>query len=309
MQRTSKKWRNAVLFGLPTLIWGSTWLVITATQLDVTTPEISVFYRFLVASIVSFGVCLAAKKNLKFSLADHFLLLPQGLFMFCLNYVLTYHAEKYVTSGLVALVFTFLLYFNMAGQKLIFRVAPDRQIIFAAVLGAFGLLTIFWKEAATDLVDRSTFIKGFALALVATFSASVGNQFASVYKKRNIPVLQGATWAMFYGMLWTGLIALMSGQSFTVKWTLPYTLGLLYLAIPGTILAFNFYLRLVNEMGPTRASYASVVIPVIALIFSSFFENFSWTPQLLFGMVCIGFGQWIVLKSSDKGDPSPNAKK
>jgi hypothetical protein len=45
---------NALLYLVTVLIWGSTWLAIEF-QLGVVPPEVSVFYRYLLASGILFG--------------------------------------------------------------------------------------------------------------------------------------------------------------------------------------------------------------------------------------------------------------
>ena len=42
---------NVALFLVPALIWGSTWIAITF-QLGVVAPEVSVVYRFALASAI-----------------------------------------------------------------------------------------------------------------------------------------------------------------------------------------------------------------------------------------------------------------
>ena len=291
--------KSLFLFGIPTLIWGSTWLVITG-QLGRAPIETSVFYRFVIAAACGFALCGWKKESLRFAKKDHLVLAGQGLFMFCLNYILTYYSEQYVTSGIVALLFTFLLYFNMLGQWVFFRVIPDRKIVFAGICGALGLALIF----RADIHWTGTTGWGIFLGVVATFCASLGNQFASLYKVRSISIFPGSTLAMTYGACWSGLLSLFFGNSFSIPLEKSYLLGLFYLAIPGTLVAFNFYLRLVRDYGATRASYTSVVIPLFALILSGLFEGLTFTLSFFFGILLIGTGQLIVLSPKTKAQPS-----
>jgi drug/metabolite transporter (DMT)-like permease len=48
--------KNFILFLIPALIWGSTWLAIKY-QLGVVDPLVSVVYRFLLAAIILFAYC------------------------------------------------------------------------------------------------------------------------------------------------------------------------------------------------------------------------------------------------------------
>jgi hypothetical protein len=81
------------------LIWGTTWLVIKF-QLGVVSPEVSVAYRFGLASLVLFGWCAVRRTPLRFRARQHLSLLLLGILQFALNYVLRYLAERAITSGL-----------------------------------------------------------------------------------------------------------------------------------------------------------------------------------------------------------------
>src|SRR5437660_12250455 len=107
------------LFSIPTLIWGSTWLVITF-QLGVVSPEASVVYRFALAAVMLAGWCAVTGRSLRFSAAEHRYLALQGALLFGLNYLCVYWAEQYIASGLVAVLFSLIVFLNLAGVRLFF---------------------------------------------------------------------------------------------------------------------------------------------------------------------------------------------
>ena len=61
---------NLQLFIGAVAIWGSTWLAITF-QLGKVAPEASVFYRFLLASLLLFAFCLARRLPLRYNARQH----------------------------------------------------------------------------------------------------------------------------------------------------------------------------------------------------------------------------------------------
>ena len=90
----------AVLFGVPTLLWGSTWYAITF-QLGVVAPEVSVAYRFALAAVLLAAWCVATARLARVPAARSSAGLPRRESpMFGLDYVLIYHAELYIASGL-----------------------------------------------------------------------------------------------------------------------------------------------------------------------------------------------------------------
>ena len=107
---------DTALFFVPVLIWGSTWLAITL-QLGVVAPEVSVTYRFALASLLLAVGCVATGRSLRFKLRDHGFLAGVGLLMICVNYILIYRAERFVASGLVAVVYSTIVFMTPIGMR------------------------------------------------------------------------------------------------------------------------------------------------------------------------------------------------
>ena len=57
-----------------------------------------------------------------------------------------------------------------------------------------------------------------------------------------------------------------------------YWLGVLYLALPASVLTFSLYYPVVRKIGPAKAAYSSVLVPIIAMGFSTALEGYRWTP-------------------------------
>jgi len=74
---------------------------------------------------------------------------------------------------------------------------------------------------------------------------------------------------------------------------------LLYLSIFGSVLGFSFYLTLIKNIGPNNGSYISVIMPLMALIISTYFENLEWTFTLIFGGLLILIGNFFIIKSTN----------
>ena len=103
---------NAFLYLITVLIWGSTWLAIKF-QLGVVAPELSIAYRFGLAASILIIFSLVRRLPLRFDIKSHGFFVLQGLLLFSLNYILVYLAEGYLTSGLVAIIFSLIIIFNV----------------------------------------------------------------------------------------------------------------------------------------------------------------------------------------------------
>jgi len=69
----------------------------------------------------------------------------------------------------------------------------------------------------------------------------------------------------------------------------------LYLSIFGSIIAFTCYLTLLGKIGADKAAYVTLIIPVIALILSTIFEEYTWTLYAFVGVALILIGNMLVL--------------
>src|SRR5258708_10101063 len=156
------------LFSIPTLIWGSTWLAITF-QLGVVSPEASVVYRFALAAILLGAWCLATGRSMRFPLAQHGWFAAQGAFLFGLNYLCVYWAERYVASGLVAVMFSLIVFLNLVGVRVFFAVPVNRRTLVGAMLGITGIVLLFWRDI---FAGHDNAALGIMFAIGATVLAS-----------------------------------------------------------------------------------------------------------------------------------------
>jgi drug/metabolite transporter (DMT)-like permease len=76
-----------------------------------------------------------------------------------------------------------------------------------------------------------------------------------------------------------------------------YWLGLAYLGVVASAVAFTLYFGVIRAIGPARAAYSSVIIPVIAMCFSTVFEGYRWSALAGFGAVLTLAGLVVALRS------------
>lgn len=285
---------NTTLYLTTVLIWGSTWLAIEF-QLGVVPPEVSIVYRYVIASSVLFIYCRINKLDLSFKPRSHLWFALLGAFLFSLNYVFAYRAQVHITSALSAIVFSMMVWMNILLARFIFGTRPGPRVIAGAVLGVAGIVTLFApRVGAVSLSDGVLF--GSMLALLGALLASAGNMVSQGAQKRALPVLQSNAWGMFYGAILTAVIAIFQGQTFTFDATFTYIASLLYLALFGSVVAFGAYLTLLGRIGAHKAGYATVMFPVVALMLSMTFEGLRLDVNIVLGTVLVLLGNLLVLK-------------
>ena len=287
--------KNLILFSIPSIIWGSTWLAIKY-QLGAVDPLVSVFYRFLLAAIILLAYSRLVGMNLKYSAKQHFFMALLGLLLFGINYWLVYLAEIHLKSGLVAVVFSTIIFLNIFNGALFLKSKIRLNVLFNSVLGFIGIALVF-KEELIGFTFSSGESSALLLAGISVIIASFGNITSAYNQKNKLPVIQTNAFGMLYGSLLMLLLALITGKSFTFDFSLPYIGSLMYLAIFGSVIAFGSYLTLLGKIGADKSAYVTLVFPIIALILSTLFENYEWSAYAIIGVILITIGNYMVLKN------------
>lgn len=279
------------------LIWGSTWLAITY-QLGTVDPIVSVIYRMLLSSALLFILCQIRSIPLRVSARNHYFLIAQGVSLFGLNYWIIYMAESYLASGIIAVIFSLIVFLNIINSRIFLKRPINRDIIIGGLVGLTGICLLFYPELETVGAGNSAMM-GLGLGLTAVFIASLGNMAATRNGLTGLSVWSINAWGTLYGAIVLIIIALFTGTEFTYEYSLSYTASLIYLAIFGTILAFGAYLKLMVLIGPEKAGYGALLIPFVAIILSTFFESYQWTPAAIAGFILAGLGNYLVMSKKN----------
>ena len=286
---------NALLYFVVLLAWGSSWFAISF-QLGDVAPQVSIVWRFLLASITLFIWCYFRGLKLSFPWRDHLSWLLLGFFLFCINYICAYFGTFFLASGLVCLIFSTLTLFTVFNGFIFFKKPIRLSILVGAVVGIVGLSIIFSNEiSSTDWSLESGVIKGFLWMLLATFFASIGMLLSGQFQARKMPLVQSNAFSMLYGSLILVSYITVSDVSFSFNTSYSYVISLVYLALIASVIGFGVYLKLVGNIGADKASYVNIFTPTIALLLSTLFENYEWSWIGLIGVLLIIIGNIIVL--------------
>ena len=180
--------RNLSLYAATVFIWGSTWLGIKF-QLGEVDPLVSVVYRFCLASVLLFAWCRLRSLNMRFAMRDHLFIALQGTCLFAVNYWLFYLAEVHLTSGIVAVMFSTIVFWNILNGRIFLKTPVRVNVIVGAGMGIAGIGLIYWPElSGFSLADDG--FKGFVLSMTATLLASFGNILSARNQRHGLPVVQ-----------------------------------------------------------------------------------------------------------------------
>jgi drug/metabolite transporter (DMT)-like permease len=154
---------------------------------------------------------------------------------------------------------------------------------------------MFWPEVASVQGDLAQ-VKGLLFALFGSIAASAGNLATQRLYAQKMPVMPSTAWGMLYGSLATTLYCIVAGIPFAWDGSTSYVVSLAYLTVAGTVVAFAMYLTLLKRVGAGRSGYTSAVIPVIAMLLSTLFEDYVWTLPAVIGMLMVMIGNVLVMR-------------
>ncbi len=287
---------NAFLYLITVLIWGSTWLAIKF-QLGVVSPELSIAYRFGLAASILIIFSLVRRLPMRYSLKTHGFFALQGFLLFSLNYILVYLAEGYLTSGLVAIIFSLIIISNVIFGTIFLNNPIRSKVVIGALFGLGGLAFVFWPELSSfDLSSQK--VLGMGLAFISMISASLGNVVSARNQRHALPVIQTNAYGMLYGAVFMFLLAIFRGSQLEFDSSASYVIALFYLAIFGSVIAFGSYLTLLGRIGLDRAAYVTVLFPIIALLLSTWFEGLQWSLIQIVGVGLVLLGNAVVLSKN-----------
>ena len=284
------------LFIATLLCWGPTWYIIKF-QLGTVDPMVSVFYRFFLASVIILLFCIYKKINLRFSIKEHFFIAVLGIFLFNINYVIFYLSTQYLISGFVALCFSSILFMNVINNIIFHRSSPNIVTLIGGTIGTLGLIIIFYDEIITFEFSSGTSY-GIFLGIIATYFASLGNLISAHTSKIKLEVIPVTGLGMFYGSISLFIYLILMGNSFSFELSHQYIFSLIYLSIFGSVFGFSLYLTLIKKLGSNDAAYVAIIMPLVALVVSTFFEGLVWDLSLVLGAIMIVLGNIIILKRS-----------
>lgn len=241
-------------------IWGSSFLLI-ALGLDAFEPGLITWLRVLFGAAV---VWLVPAARSPLDREDRASLVVLSFLWVAVPFTLFPLAQRWISSGLTGLLNGALPIFATTIGAVMLRRLPGRARSIGLVVGFSGVAAI----AAPSIAEGSNEALGVGLVLAAVGCYGVAINIAAPLTQRygSLPVM-----ARMLGLaaIWTapfGLVGL-TGSSFA--WG--PLVAIAALGALGTGFAFVIMGRLVSRVGSSRASFATYLIPVVALVLGAIF--------------------------------------
>lgn len=271
-----------VPFVIFTAIWGSTWIVIRG-QLGSVPPEWSVAYRFLIAALAMAALARWKGENLRLGRKA----LPAAIFLgfaqFCVNFDAVYLAERHITSGVVATVFALLLIPSTLLAWALLGQRPTTRFVWSSLIAVSGIALLFVHELQEHAASAHQVASGIGLTFFGMLGASSANVAQARPEFRRFPLFALLAWSMAAGAAIDAAIAFAMTGPPVFDPRPVYWAGLLYLALAASVLTFSLYYPVIRKIGPAKTAYSSVIVPIIAMGFSTWLEHYRWTPLAIAG--------------------------
>lgn len=269
-------------FALVTLIWGSTWIVIKG-QLGIVPPSWSVTYRFVVAATAMFAFAAIRRECLLLAPRAMLFAVVLGIAQFTFNFNFVYRAEQHITSGLVAVLFALLIVPNTLLGRIFLKTPLERRFLTGAGIAIIGVGLMILHEYRAAALGPGAVVAGTLLTLAGVMSASTANVMQGTGIARAQPMVVMIAWAMVFGALADGSYAWITTGPPVIEATPTYLGGVLYLGIVASAVTFPLYFNVIRAVGPGQAAWSSVLIPIIAMGFSTALENYRWATLSIAG--------------------------
>ena len=291
--------RSVVIpFIIFTAIWGSTWIVIRG-QLGAVPPQWSVTYRFAIAA-VAMARCRQAGKGDNLHLGRKGLLAASflGFCQFCVNFNAVYLAERHITSGVVATVFALLLIPATLLGWAVARAPADAGASPGARWWRSRDRPAVRARASRASADSRQIAAGIGLTLVGMLGAAIANVAQARPQVRSFPLFPLLAWSMAAGAIIDALIAFAMTGPPVFDPRPSYWVGVLYLALVRLGADLQPLLSGRPPDRPGKAAYSSVLVPIIAMGFSTWLEDYRWTPPAVAGALLALGGMAAALSRS-----------
>jgi drug/metabolite transporter (DMT)-like permease len=280
------RWQTLLAFAIIYFVWGSTFLAIRIGVQEVP-PFLFAAMRFLTAGTLLFAWTRAQgtpwPRAREWASAS-----VLGFVIFVVDYGLVFWAEKRVPSGITAVMLATIPAFMSLSEIIFLRTQKlTLRLALAMLAGIAGVAVLVdpsvgFGQAAIDLFG--------ALALVvAAICWSIGSILTRKLRLPESKMMSSSAQMLTGGIMLT-LTALLMGD---FKGFSPRTvstgvwIGLAYLIVAGSIVAFTAYVWLIHHESPTKVGTYAYVNPVIAVLLGYFFAGEGLGVRTLAGTLLI----------------------
>jgi drug/metabolite transporter (DMT)-like permease len=295
----------ALAFAAIYLVWGSTYLGIRYA-VETIPPLVAAGIRHSVAGTILLAWAWA--RGFRPTRAHWISGIIVGALFFLIGHGSLHWAEQYVGSGLAALLiatepmFILVLAWSMGQQKI------SRLSALGLGLGVLGVAML----TGAELTTKGSSLAGVVAVLVGSFAWSAGVVISPKVKLPNdalgrtaLPTICGAVMLL--------AAAALTGEFHATHWasiSLRSILGLAYLIVFGSVVAFTAYTWLLQRCPPALVATHTYANPVVAVFLGWLLASEPLTMRVVLASVAILGAIVLIRKGEQRAAPpvvSPNS--
>ncbi|TZG26426.1 DMT family transporter [Sphingomonas montanisoli] len=287
-------------FIIVTLSGGSTWTAIRY-QID---AGVDMFWamslRALIGAIAMICWSLLIRAPLRLPPRGVAYAAIIGLLQFFLCFLFIYEAERHVTSGVVAMFFALLIVPNAILARIFLKMPMSREFLIGSAVAIVGMAMLFASEiAAVAHGNAEAAIIGITLTLVGLLFSSAANVAQASRYAKSLPPIAVLVWSMVIASIAAMILGYgRSGMLPPTALSPAFVLSTVYLGLFGSALTFPLYFFLIRQIGPARAAYSGVTVPIVAMILSTILEGYRWSLPAIAGSALALIGLVIALRAA-----------
>ena len=284
--------RRLLAYAAIYFLWGGSYLAIRQV-VAVAPPFFSAGSRFLLAGLFcyAYGRLQGAPRPGRRQWASTALL---GLVMFGGNYACLFWSEKFVPSGLAAVISSLIPVWVLLAEWLLFRsTAITAKALLGVVFGVAGVVLIALPSGAFGLTRA-------ALVVVLGTLCWAGGTVASYRLSLPKQLTMSAGLQMAWGGCFLLLLSAAAGElpqlaRLSQLWNWRFALSMGYLILAASIVAFSAYVWLIGKEPATRVASYAYVNPLVALLLGALFAHERPTPHQYGGAILVLAGVFSAL--------------
>jgi drug/metabolite transporter (DMT)-like permease len=302
---TNRNWTLLIAaFAAVYILWGSTYLAIKYA-IETLPTFLMAGSRFLIAGTILFAIARFSKDYEKPTFAQWRTSFVVGTLLLVGGNGGVVLAEHYISSSLAALlVATEPFWIVLLSWLWLKGARPNWKVAAGLLLGFIGVYLLIGGQIFSGAGNANQLL-GAALVVLGALCWATGSIYGLRAPVAKSPILASAMQMLAGGAMLT-LIGTFSGEWTTLNLaavTINSWLGLAYLIIFGSLIAFTAYSWLLKNAQPAMVSTYAYVNPVIAVFLGWLIAGESLTTQMLIGAgIIVGSVALITSQDSHKNE-------
>jgi drug/metabolite transporter (DMT)-like permease len=273
-------------FAIIYFVWGSTFLAIRIGVAEVP-PFLLAAMRFFTAGLLLYlwAISRGDPSPNRRQWSSVALL---AILIFIMDYGLLFWAEQRVPSGVAAVMMALIPAFTALSEIIILGTQRlTLRLALALIIGIAGVAVLMSRSLnlGGTPIDRL----GASALIVAALGWSVASALARKVPLPSSKVMSSGA-QMLSGGVFLGVASAALGE-FRVFHPAAVSarawLSLVYLIVPGSIIAFTAYVWLLHRESPTKVGTYAYVNPVVAVLLGYFVGGEPLGPRTILGTLCV----------------------